>query len=347
MIDSKFRVLLPLSCLIVVTSCDSGPGFSGMSIEEDPPAAAAPPPLPQGSYVVLSSETGDFIGAGQNYTYSKADSLITVTAQDGRLTVDIDGDEGWTGEFQLPDSYLELEVGTYANLTRYPFHDAVVGGLSWSGEGRGCNTLDGSITIDSVTYNGTTLTDIDLSFEQYCEGNSPALRGDIHWDADDTTMPPGPVVPPPTGLWEPMQGSTPATGNYIYLVSAQGDFIGAGADYLYTDATAVITVDATEGRVSASVTGTEDWSGEFQAMDILTNLEAGYYGDLQRYPFHNPVKGGLSWSGEGRGCNTLTGWFVVDSVTYNGSAITAIDLRFEQHCEGGTPALFGDIHWVQ
>ncbi|MFB3105615.1 MAG: hypothetical protein ACE1ZA_11940, partial [Pseudomonadales bacterium] len=265
----------------------------------------------------------------------------------GRLTVDIDGDEGWTGEFQLPDTSLVLEVGTYANLTRYPFHDAAVGGLSWSGEGRGCNTLDGSIIIDSVTYNGSTLTDIDLSFEQYCDGNSLALRGEIHWTADDTTTPPGPVVPPPTGLWEPMQGSTPATDNYIYLVSDQGDFIGAGAAYLYTDATAVITVDATDGGVSVSVTGTEGWNGDFQAMDILTDLEAGYYGGLQRYPFHNPVKGGLSWSGEGRGCNTLTGWFVVDSVTYNVDALTAIDLRFEQHCEGDTPALHGEIHWVQ
>jgi len=25
--------------------------------------------------------------------------------------------------------------------------------------------------------------------------------------------------------------------------------------------------------------------------------------------------------------------------------LTALDLRFEQHCEGGTPALHGAIHW--
>ena len=343
MIDRRFRVLLPLSCLIVVTSCNDGPGFWDPSTVEGSP----PPPPPQGSYVLLSSETGDFIGAGQDYAYTNADSLITVTAQEGLLTVDIDGDEGWTGEFQLPDTYLELEVGTYANLTRYPFHDVVVGGLSWSGEGRGCNTLDGSITIDSVTYNGTTLTDIDLSFEQFCDGSSSALRGEIHWSADDATTPPGPVVPPPTGLWEPIQGSTPETGNYIYLASEQGDFIGAGADYLYTDATAVITIDATEVHVSVSVTGTEDWNGDFQGMDVLANLEVGYYGELQRYPFHNPVKGGLSWSGEGRGCNTLTGWFVVDSVTYDVDALTAIDLRFAQRCDGSAPALNGEIHWVQ
>ena len=343
MIDRRFRILLPLSCLIVVISCDDGPGFWVPSTIEGPP----PPPPQQGSYVVLSSETGDFIGAGQDFAYTNADSLITVTAQDAHLTVDIDGDEGWTGEFQLPDSFLALEVGTYTNLTRYPLHDVVVGGLSWFGEGRGCNTLDGSIAISSVTYNGTTLTGIDLIFDQFCDGSSAALHGEIHWSADDATMPAGPVVPPPAGLWEPLQGTTPETGNYIYLASEQGDFIGAGTDYIYTDATAVITVEATEIHLSVSVTGIEGWNGDFEAMDILANLEAGYYGELQRYPFHNPVKGGLSWSGEGRDCNTLTGWFVVDSVTYNGDALTAIDLRFAQHCEGDAPALNGEIHWVQ
>ena len=89
MIDRRFRVLLPLSCLIVVIACDDGPGFWNPSIGEGPP----PPSLPLGSYVVLSSETGDFIGAGQDYAYTNADSLITVTAQDGLLTVDIDGEE--------------------------------------------------------------------------------------------------------------------------------------------------------------------------------------------------------------------------------------------------------------
>ena len=99
--------------------------------------------------------------------------------------------------------------------------------------------------------------------------------------------------------------------------------------------------------MNVSINGTENWSGNFQAMNTLSRLEVGYYGDLQRYPFHNPVTGGLSWSGDGRGCNTLTGWFVVDSVTYNGTTLMAIDLRFEQHCEGGTPALNGEIHWSQ
>jgi len=55
--------------------------------------------------------------------------------------------------------------------------------------------------------------------------------------------------------------------------------------------------------------------------------------------------GGLSWVGESRGCNTLTGWFAVDSVAYGDGALAFIDLRFEQHCEDLSPALHGTIHW--
>jgi hypothetical protein len=34
-------------------------------------------------------------------------------------------------------------------------------------------------------------------------------------------------------------------------------------------------------------------------------------------------------------------------VTYDGSTVTAIDLRFEQHCAGSTAALRGEIHWSE
>jgi len=55
----------------------------------------------------------------------------------------------------------------------------------------------------------------------------------------------------------------------------------------------------------------------------------------------------LDWGGAGRGCGAVSGWFVVDSVTYTGTAVTAIDLRFEQHCENAAAALHGKIRWSQ
>jgi hypothetical protein len=143
-------------------------------------------------------------------------------------------------------------------------------------------------------------------------------------------------------LWQPPIGSVPPTGDYVYLQSDPGDYIGGGQTYSYTPSNATINVAANGGHATVSVGG---WFADFQAMSTLTRLQPGYYGDLKRYPFHNPAKGGLDWFGNGRGCNTLSGWFVVDQVTYSGSTLTALDLRFEQHCEGGAAALRGAIHW--
>lgn len=159
--------------------------------------------------------------------------------------------------------------------------------MSWGGEGRGCNGSTGWLIIDSVTYDGQTLTGVDLQFEQHCEYFAAALHGEIHWDADDATSPPGPVLPLPSELWEPSAGSTPATGNYVYLDSQQGDYIGIGGEYLYTQPDSTISVNAADGYLSVFVGGNEEWYGDFQVMNVLTGLEVGYYPDLRRYPFHN------------------------------------------------------------
>jgi hypothetical protein len=298
------------------------------------------------NYVNLQSDNGDYIGGGRSYSYSQADAQITVSISGGHLTIGIRGDEYWWGDFQVPNTLSQLQPGYYGDLERYPFHNPVKGGLDWYGEGRGCNTLTGWFAIDSVTYTNNILTAIDLRFEQHCEGGTAALHGQIHWNSNDTTTPPGPINPPPAELWHPTPGATPATGNFVYLQSDYGDYIGAGQTYTYTPADAQISVSTSGGYLSISINGNEHWSGNFQAMNTLNQLQRGYYGDLRRYPFHNPVKGGLDWSGEGRGCNTLTGWFAIDSVTYTNNILTAIDLRFEQHCEGGTAALHGQIHWT-
>jgi hypothetical protein len=301
-------------------------------------------PIPPNT-VRLQSDPGDFVGAGRNYEYTQANAVLTVTASGGHLTVGIRGDEGWTGDFQVPNTLSRLEPGTYTGLRRWPFHDPAVGGLSWFGEGRGCNTLTGSFTITAVTYADDVLTAIDLTFEQHCEGGTPALRGSIQWDARDQTQPPDPVFPVPDGLWQPAPGSTPPTGNFVYLNSDVGDFIGQGQTYTYTPETAAITLSTNQGHLTLSISGAQGWHGDFQTMYTLSLLEPGYYPDLMRYPFHNPAKGGLSWTGEGRGCNRLLGWFAVDRVAYTNGVLTALDLRFEQRCEGGTAALHGAIHW--
>lgn len=128
----------------------------------------------------------------------------------------------------LPD----LRAGYYGGLLRFTSHNPATGGLSWYGEGRGCNVASGWFVIDSISYTGDSLSAIELRFEYHCEQDAPALRGYIRWSAADTRKPAPPFNPPPAGLWEPPAGATPATGNYVYLQSDAGDFVGQGKSCL-------------------------------------------------------------------------------------------------------------------
>src|SRR6267378_3096599 len=172
---NPLRLGRPVRGLVVI--CASS---AMLACSERSPAGPADRPTP--NFIRLQSDVGDYIGAGQNYEYTQANANPI------------------------------LKRGQYEGLARYPFNDPAKGGLDWVGEGRGCNTLTGSFTIDSVRYDLTTLTAIDLSFEQHCEGQDPALRGTMHWSAADTTRPPGPVYPIPASLWEPAPGDVPTTG---------------------------------------------------------------------------------------------------------------------------------------
>ena len=323
------QVMLPLAAAAGVACGGGGTG----------------PTEPAPNFVRLQSDAGDFIGGGQSYNYTQANALLTLTASGGHLLLIVTGDQSWRGEFQLPSSRSGLEPGTYADLPRYPSTDPITGSLSWSGEGHSCNTLLGSLVIDSVSYSGGNLSAVDLRFEQRCEGSSATLHGTIHWRADDTTMPPGPVNPIPANLWQPAPGSTPAAGNYVYLESAAGDYVGGGRTATYTQANAVLIFNTLGSSLSISIQGDEQWFGTMQPMNALTRFQPGYYPELRRYPFHNPVRGGISWDGNGNGCNTLTGWLAIDQVSYANGVLTALDLRFEQHCEANTAPLRGAVHW--
>jgi hypothetical protein len=249
---------------------------------------------------------------------------------------------GITAKFSAP---MDPATVTGASFTLIAGTTPVAGSVTYSGS-TATFTPSTPLTINTV-YRATVTTDVkDLV--------GTAMSANYSWTfqtfADGSST--GPVNPAPDGLWQPPPGSTPSTGNFVYLQSDVGDYIGLGQTYTYTPAIATLSVSATPGIVgtygaflTVGVNGNTWWNGNFQTMNTLSQLQPGFYPGLLRYPFNNKVLGGLDWSGDGRGCNTEKGWFAIDSVTYVNGALTAIDLRFEQNCEGGTTALHGAIHW--
>ncbi len=308
----------------------------------------------EGNWARFDSDPGDWVGQGDTYSYTSETATITAQAKGVKFDAFVAGGEGWDGYMSVPQSLGRLQPGTYTRLTRTDFSDPAIGGIAWSLDSRGCNETTGWVTIDSVRYAFDQLAALDFHFEQHCDGG-PALRGAIHWRPSEPPkppLPPGPLVPIPTDLWSPPAGATPALGNWAYFKSDKGDWVGQGQAYLYTAPPAAIDVNTGAAVMSAGHAAIRisqpgaGWLGELQAPAGLRQLQVGYYPGVMRYLFHDPVRGGMEWDGNHNGCNELSGWFVIDAIGYDDAGrITALDARFEQHCENQLPALHGAIHW--
>ena len=307
-------------------------------------AAARIPVSPDSpSFMVVHSDSGDYVGQGGSYSYSNENAVFELFPDSGVLSLKVLSDEDWRGFFYMPAGMAQVQTGTYTDQLGAPLHDPATGGFYLGSDSRVCGPHTDWFKVDNVAYAAAgQLASLDIRFEQHCNGVLPALRGQLHWNANDATRPPGPVNPPPTGLWRPAPGSTPASGNYFYVVSDPGDFVGGGRTDTFTQANAILALNKqSTGEPVFSAIGYGSHAITFKAMVPLTRLEPGYYPEVQVWPFGNPARGMMAIGA----CNGISGWFVIDTITYSGDDVTALDARFEQHCEKVIPALRGQIHW--
>lgn len=144
----------------------------------------------------------------------------------------------------------------------------------------------------------------------------------------------------------PLQAFAYGGRTRVVMHSESGDYIGQGRDWQYTPANARISMRGTRSYVGFAVSGANGdwWYADFAppSGDILT---VGRYANATRYPF-NGSGAGLDVSGNGRGCNTLTGEFTVTWATFDASGeARSFAADFVQHCEGQTPALRGTFEF--
>jgi len=137
--------------------------------------------------------------------------------------------------------------------------------------------------------------------------------------------------------------------NILYYLSQTGDYIGGGAEVTFTGADGTFTAFSNfsnGARVRFVTPGfTHFWDLNLAAANNAV-LQPGAYEGAQRWPFQAAGHPGLDFSGDGRGCNTLTGRFdVLEIVRDSTGAITQLAANWEQHCEGFAAALFGQIRF--
>jgi hypothetical protein len=141
------------------------------------------------TFLELRSEPGDLIAAGESHRYTLEDTTWLARAtssgvgEPNHVVVTLrpkDGSFAWWWDLHLAaPGDQPLKVGVYENARRWPFHGQQPG-VSFSGTGRGCNTLTGAFVIRTLRIGpGNSLDRLHATFEQHCDGRSPALKGEI------------------------------------------------------------------------------------------------------------------------------------------------------------------------
>jgi hypothetical protein len=138
---------------------------------------------------------------------------------------------------------------------------------------------------------------------------------------------------------KPPRSSSPIS--YLRAISSKGDYIGQGKTYSYPGD--VLTVRRNDRGVNISVGGLGGWQISFGA-PTGQFLAVGEYLDAKRYPFSGPSPG-IEFTGQGRGCNQISGEFVVWELEFKGNEVAKLAIDFVQRCETTMPPLYGRLRY--
>jgi hypothetical protein len=147
-------------------------------------------------------------------------------------------------------------------------------------------------------------------------------------------------------LFGPALAAHAATATSVTMLSDTGDYIGGGVPRLFHPGNAQIAASGNTGDLSLSVSG--GTSGDSYTLQFAAppgaQLAPGVYDSAQRAPFREAGRPGIDIGGDGRGCNTIDGRFEVKDITVSSSGtLDRLWIVYEQHCEGGLAALFGEV----
>jgi hypothetical protein len=131
----------------------------------------------------------------------------------------------------------------------------------------------------------------------------------------------------------------------VVMFGESGDYVAPGLR-IY-EGKKHVTLTGTNAGVEVSVDGPGQQAFGF-SLDFTPAREdllaPGGYNRAQRSSFRDDGHPGIDISGDGRGCNEQAGrFFIKDIGLGSGGVVKRLWLLFEQHCEGGTAALFGEV----
>jgi hypothetical protein len=139
---------------------------------------------------------------------------------------------------------------------------------------------------------------------------------------------------------QPARSAFPVT--YLRVESLAGDYIGQGKNYAYQKDDLTFQPWGF-GGIRCQVGQMGNWSlllGAGQGR----NLQVGEYRDAKRHPFSG-ASPGIEFTGNGRGCNTISGAFRIWELEIDGTSVGRLAVDFVQRCEERSPPLAGMLRY--
>jgi hypothetical protein len=284
------------------------------------------------------------VGKGHSYDYLQADGTFSATQNGNQVTFNFNGTKGdfWTLMLAAPPGDT-LAAGKYSIAQRDPFNSPVYAGISFQGNGAGCNVITGNFVVHEIAFGtGNQVTRLVADFQQNCDSTG-LLTGTLRYNS---TTNPNYFDPSPAEAYPP---PAPDPGYVVVLDSQTGDYIGGGINQTWDNSEGVFTAshNMSDNSIQISYNGgaQNNWTLVFSAPSNAL-LAAGTYSGAARYPFQLSSQPGLSITGDGRGCNTDSGSFTINQVTYDGSGhVLTFYADFTQVCDNDTGSLTGSIRY--
>jgi uncharacterized repeat protein (TIGR01451 family) len=147
--------------------------------------------------VQLTSDPGDWVGAGTTWSFTPENSEVYVVRRNDAGGIDFYIQPfGATGMWHFNFSAqrrIPLVPDNYEEAQRFDFNSFTKPGLSVSGDHRGCNEVAGRFIVREAVYGSSgEVVSFAIDLEQHCEGQPPALRGVIRYNSQVPLVVPTP-----------------------------------------------------------------------------------------------------------------------------------------------------------
>src|SRR5438552_3995658 len=328
----KMRSALVAALLVVTASASP----AAATVTLPPPSITLPT---SGSFLYLNSQSGDWIGQGQERLFTPADGKIGGALRGSRFGGAVYlASTGWDVAMSAPDG-RPLVVGSYTGASRAAFQAAGSPGLEITGEGRGCNTLTGQFDVTELAFSSLgEITAFDATFEQHCEGLTPALYGRIRIEspapAPGSTLPPGSKTVPTSGTYLYLIRTNTSVGPYEELYTAADSSFDWS--WTYSD-NSVFHATVIQGNY------VHWWYVDIAAAPGNA-LAVGHYANAVRVISRTAGTPGLDITGDGRGCNEVSGSFDVDELSIAWDyEMSVFQATFHFYCDNSLTLQHGRI----